>query len=190
MFLNNSSGVLIDALEKNSVLVNLLWGVVGVVVSSLFWGFRYRRETRAAATFGFYSHFLRLLTEYQRLFDLCVKNDKNPYTLIYVSDVLDANRETLKVPFGSTADCIEKFRTVSEATQKALSETTNNVYPSWTRKKRWYREQQIVYKFTQFIVDGIERNHATELTDEHTEKWEELQKAVRYLSKKMNKAIY
>lgn len=193
MFLTNTTTkAVFEGLEQNSTLANFIWTLVGILISSLFWGFRFRRDTRAAATFGFYNNFRRILTELQRLIkEIKEKNNgANPYCLLYIQDTLDRESDKLKVPFGSVNNCIDTFKESAEAIQKILTEATNNVYPSWCRKKNWYQKQQVLYDFSQMIVNAKKRNSKTDLSEEHNKKWKELQDAVEYLAKKIDKAIY
>ena len=146
---------MLDWIEQHDTFIGILFkvfcGIVGFIIAGILYYFKFYREQRGKALFGFYLHYEMLLSIlYTQLIGCKEKN--NPYVLMYNEDA--RGRLSLLLPGGTEQKTIEMFTPVAKEI-KTLLLNTENVYPQAKSKKEWYDNTKIILGFALMITDRL-----------------------------------
>lgn len=179
-------------IENHSVLV----GVIISVIAGSLWMHKFLKQKRAEAFFGFYARLSLFLNELQKnldeknLLNISDLDAGNIYSLIYVPDYVkivcpkfsEIENEDLK-PYQEIANRIKEL----------LLNTDNNVYPKGAKRDKWYKSQQVVFSFCEFITNDAYRritNIKSEPEAQHITKCKLLVDAINYIQQSIYNSKY
>lgn len=183
-------------IENNPVLV----GVITSLIASTLWFNKFIRQKRAEAFFGFYAQLsLRIKTlqgalEIKDRLNVSDPNIGNIYSLIY-----EKNFAKQVCPQFNPITEEELHIYISAATdlKDFLLKSTNNVYPHGTTRQEWYKSQQVLLSFCEFLINVktfyIVTNKEYEANGsepKHITKCKSLINAMNYILSSINNAKY
>lgn len=183
---------ILQFIENHSVLVGI---VTSVIVGSL-WMHKFLKQKRAEAFFGFYARLLLCLSELQeRLNEKNLLNISEPeygniFSLIYIE-----NYSIQICPMFSKIDDndLEVYKSIAIKIQDILMNTENNVYPKKADREKWYRSQQVLFSFCEFLTNdcyqgAVNKNNGNEPL--HIIKCRELVNAIDYIKESICNTEY
>ena len=139
-------------IENNSVLV----GVIASVMASTLWFGKYIKQKRAEAFFGFYAQLsLRIKTlqtdlEVNDRLNIIDPEVGNIYSLVYAETLVKQVCPKFK---SITDEELIVYVTAAKELKSFLLESSNNVYPHGTTQQEWYKSQQVLLSFCEFLTN-------------------------------------
>jgi hypothetical protein len=154
--------------------------LITTVTAGTFWLHKYINHKRAEAFFGFYTRLLIQLKYLRKWLNdkdlLETENHKknNIYALIYTEET---QIEVCKVNHELPGEEFEELKELVKELKETITKSDNNVYPKASKKTEWYKSQQVLYEFCEFIEnDGMRRNTniAKTKSSENTEEYKHI----------------
>jgi len=180
-------------IESHSVTA----GIITTAIIGSLWFYKFLRQKRAEAFFGFYARLmlqlksLRAWLDEKDLLEIDNTVKGNIYALIYD----DNTRQTVCNAFHILSD--EEFEEVKELAlqlKRTLVESENNVYPKASDRTKWYNNQQVLFEFCNFIERGSMRKNTNIPTEnseyKHTIKCRKLVDAINYIQASIENENY
>lgn len=183
---------ILEFIENHSVLVGV---ITSVVVGSL-WMRKFLKQKRAEAFFGFYTKLSLFLNELQtnldekNLLNISDSDAGNIYALIYVPDYLK-----IVCPKFSKIENndLKPYQEIANRIKELLLNTENNVYPKGAKRDKWYKSQQAIFSFCEFITNDAYRqitNIKSEPEAQHITKCKLLVDAIDYIQQSIYNSKY
>ncbi|MCH5172529.1 MAG: hypothetical protein J1F31_06860 [Erysipelotrichales bacterium] len=180
---------ILQYIEDHPVLV----GVGTSVIIGSLWMRKFLRQRRAEAFLSFYSKLSLYIYELQTklnekgLLNISDPKSGNIYSLIYVEDYINVACPDFHIP---TEEELKPFQPIAADIRELLINTDNNVYPRGTKRDQWYKSQQIIFSFCEFI--NGEHQHLTNISDDnpHIAKCKSLLDAMNYIQESIYNAKY
>ena len=173
-------------------------GVVTAVTAGSLWFYKFISQKRAEALFGFYARLMFLLQSLrtwlddQNLLEVGKPEMGNIYALIYNN----VQRQKACAGFHAPSDKeLEDIKGLALQLEKTFTESNNNVYPKSTDRREWYRQQQVLFNFCEFIKYSSMRGYLSQEKDEnkkheHIIKCEELIEAMNFILCSIENELY
>lgn len=187
--------ILLVFIEDHSVLV----GVVSSVIVGSLWLKKFIRQKRAEAFFGFYAKLSLRLGELRRRLEekdqLNIDDAEagNIFSLLYLTENIVEFCPGYNEPDQAMLGLYQMY---AKELEKLLLETKNNVYPKNTDRKRWYKSQQTIFSFCEFLINDACRNMTNIkfetgiIEPKHIVKCKELVQAMDYIQESISNAKY
>lgn len=183
---------ILEFIESHSVLMGV---VTSVIVGSL-WMRKFLKQKRAEAFFGFYTKLSLFLDElYNRLDEKDLLNisdseSGNIYSLIYVPNYVNIVCPKFS---GIENEDLTSYQKLTGRIKELLLNTENNVYPKGAKREKWYKSQQILFSFCEFITNDAYReitNIKSEPEAQHIAKCKSLVEAINYIQQSIYNSKY
>lgn len=177
-------------IEDHPVIV----GVGTSVIIGSLWMYKFLRQRRAEAFLSFYSKLSLYIYELQaslndkKLLDISNPKAGNIYSLIYFKDHINEACPDFHIP---TKEELDKFKPIATEIRELLIKTDNNVYPRGTKREQWYKSQQVIFSFCEFLIKD-EHQNLTNISDDspHISKCKLLIEAMDFIQESIYKAKY
>jgi hypothetical protein len=131
--------------------------------------YKYLKQKRAEAFFGFYSKLridilsiYKILTYKDLLNISCNDNTGNIFSLMYVDDLRNKYNPIINDEIISV---VKRLKVHTDNLKQLLLNSENNVCPKWVPNKKWYMCQQVVYEFCELIDMASDANPKTYSTE-------------------------
>ncbi len=182
-------------IEENSELMKIITSLI----AGSFWFRKFINQKRAEAFFGFYAklslHLKALQTRLEENGQLNVSDHKagNIYSLIYINDYIKTACPSYK---SLDSQELSLYKKKAGELKNLLLNTEINVYPQGTKRKEWYKNQQILFEFCEFLENEEYQHITDEDFDEneneyrHIVKCKALVSAINGIQESINKAKY
>jgi hypothetical protein len=98
----------------------------------------------------------------------------NIYALIYIDETRNEECRGCKLPEGEE---LKELKELISKLRETMINSENNVYPKSSKKTEWYKSQQVLYEFCEFIEnDSMRRNTniAKTKSSENTEEYKHI----------------
>lgn len=181
---------ILQYVEDHPVLV----GVSTSVIIGSLWMHKFLRQRRAEAFLSFYSKLSLYIYELQtklnekELLDISKPESGNIFSLIYLENHINKVCPNFHIP---TDEDLNPLKPIATEIRELLIKTDNNVYPRGAKREQWYKSQQTIFSFCEFIING-EHRHLTNISDDkpHITKCKSLLDAMNYIQESIYKAKY